>query len=110
MPNRRQHDLRGKGQRGNHRPRSDSPVVRTVRNTTRPVIEKATLDARNLPHRPAGSIARGQTPEILAVARECERVVNRILVLNVSRSPAVLEVVDALAAHEGILDSTEIDP
>src|SRR6185295_5879264 len=81
-----------------------------VRHAARHIIEEAALDVTDLPHRPAGSIARGQAPEVLAVAHECERVMNRVLLLDVGRSPAVLEVVDALAAHEDILDSTEVDP
>src|ERR1035437_7691744 len=110
MPNRRQHDFRGKGQRSDHCPRRDGSIVRAVWHAARHIIEEASLDARDLSHRPAGSIARGQPPEVLAVAHESERVMNRILLLNMGRSPAVLEVVNSLVAHEDILDPTEVDP
>src|SRR5664280_1357648 len=107
MPSRRQDDLWGKGQRRDHGPWRDSPVVRAVRHAARHIIEEAALDASDLSHRPTGSIARGQPPEVLAVAHEGVRILNRVLLLDVGRSPAVLEVINALVAHEDILNPTD---
>ena len=93
-----------------HGPRGDGPVVRAVRYTACDIIKKAALNARDLAHRPAGSITRRQPPEILAVANEGVQVMNGILLLHMGRAPAILEVVAALAAHKEILDSPEVDP
>ena len=58
----------------------------------------------------AGAVARGDAPAVLAVAGELERVAARVLLLDVGRLAAVLEVVDVVLAHERVLDAAEVDP
>src|SRR5262249_62131745 len=58
----------------------------------------------------AGPVTRGDAPAVLAVAGELERILPRILLMDVGRPPAVLEVVAPVVAHELVLDSAEIDP
>ena len=45
-----------------------------------------------------------------AIVRELERVVDRVLALHIGRASAVLEIVDALGTHEGILDTVKVEP
>ena len=45
-----------------------------------------------------------------AIAHELERVVHRVLLLHISRATAILEIVDALDAHERVLNATKVDP
>ena len=57
-----------------------------------------------------GAVARGDAPAIVAVARELERIVDRVAALHMRRATAVLEIVDALVAHERVLDAAKVDP
>ena len=58
--------------------------------------------------------AQELAPHVLVVERVVferdERVAGRVLPLDIGRPPAVLEVVDPPVAHEGILDTAEINP
>jgi hypothetical protein len=47
---------------------------------------------------------------MLSVARKLARIFDGIALLHMGGAPAVLEVVDALVAHERILDSAKVDP
>src|SRR6266566_2767201 len=71
-----QHDLGRKRQRRHYGPRGDGSVVG------------------------AGAIACGNSPAMAAIALELEWVVDRVLLLHMSCTAAVLEIVDAFIAHE----------
>ena len=58
----------------------------------------------------ARAVARRQAPAVRAVALEALGIADRVLALHQRRAPAVLEVVDAVAAHEGVLDAAQVDP
>src|SRR2546423_12333114 len=96
---RRQHNLRRKWQRCDHRPRSKCAVIRTKRNATTFVIVKvygSAVDAARGGSRP---IARRQSPDVFAIALEMFWISNRVLLLRVSCSTAILEIIDCLAFH-----------
>src|SRR6185436_20928278 len=57
-----------------------------------------------------GSVARAEAPDLAVVAAPAHRVLHRVLAVRVRRAPAVLEIVDALLAHELVLDAAEVDP
>src|SRR5690606_34432359 len=95
---------------GNDCPRRNGAVVRSVRRAASDVIEERALDAVDASCRPAGAVARGDTPEILAVAGERKRIAYRVLALHLRRTAAVLEVVDPLLMHEGVLNASKIQP
>src|SRR3989304_2115046 len=107
---RRQHNLGREWQRGCHSPRREGAVVGSVRHTTPHVIEKLPIDAIYFDGVGAGSFARGKPPAMSAIAGELERVVHRVLLLDIGRAAAVLEIVDALDAHEGVLNAAKVDP
>src|SRR6185369_7936701 len=62
------------------------------------------------PARRARPVARAHPPAQLADVRECERIPDRVLLLDERRAAAVLEVVAVAAAHVGVADAAEIDP
>src|SRR5450756_1654020 len=105
-----QHDLGREWQRRRHGPRRDSAVVGSERYATPHVIEELALDPGHVDGVRTGTFARGQSPAMPAVVRELERVVDGVLTLHVGRAPAVLEIVDALGTHEGVLDAAKVDP
>jgi len=47
---------------------------------------------------------------VFAVANKLKGVPDRVLLLDVGRLPAVLEIIAAALAHVGIPDAAEIDP
>ena len=106
----RQHDLRRERQRRHRRPRRDGAVVRPVREAARLVVVEATLDAIDPVRGGTGAVARGDPPAVFAVSLEVVRVADRILLLHQGRTAAVLEVVDAPLAHEGVLDAPKVNP
>src|SRR3546814_18280316 len=57
--------------------------------------------------RPVGG---GPAPYVGAIARPFVRIAGAIGALRQRRATAVLEIVDALAAHEIVADAAEIDP
>src|SRR3546814_15014158 len=57
--------------------------------------------------RPVGG---GPAPYVGAIARPFVRIAGAIGALRQRRAAAVLEIVDALAAHEIVADAAEIDP
>src|SRR5207253_4662172 len=68
------------------------------------------FDALDRARRRARAVAGRQSPAALAIALELERVADGVLLVDEGRPPAVLEVVDAPLAHEGVLDAAEVDP
>ena len=101
--------FRRKRQRRDDDPRSDGAVVGSERSAARDVIVELPLDSIDRPRDPAGPVACGEPPAIFAVALKPERVPDGILLLHERRLPAVLEVVAAALAHEGVADPA-IDP
>src|SRR5207244_5987302 len=95
---------------GDHRPRGARAIVRAVRRAPGDVIEEAPLDPVEDAHGPAGAVARRKTPAILAVALEPQGIADGVLLLHVGLPAAVLEVVEAVLAHEGVLNAAEVDP
>lgn len=76
----------------------------------RHVIEELALDVVHFDGVRAGAVARGKSPVMPTIAGELERVVDRVLLLRISRAAAVLEIVDAFATHEGVLNAAKVDP
>src|SRR5207248_6787606 len=105
-----QDNLRRKRQRCDHRPGSKGAVVRAKGNATTFVIVKVYGSAVDASHCGSRSITRRQSPDMFAIALEMFGVPNRVLLLCISRSTAVLEIVDRLALHVLILDPAKIDP
>ena len=105
-----QRDLGREWQRRRHGPRRDRSIVGSVRHATSHIVEELTFDARYGESVRTGTFARGQSPAVLAVVRELERIVDRVLTLHVGRAPAVLEIVAALPTHECVLDAAKVDP
>ena len=95
MAHRRDDDLRSEGERGDHDPRGDGTVVRAERGAARDVIEELALDAVDRALGPARAVAGREPPAVLAVAREAQRIADRVLLLDEGRLPAVFEIVGA---------------
>src|SRR6185369_6209785 len=57
-----------------------------------------------------GPVASGDAPHVGPEVEPAPRVLDRPRALRQRRPPRVLEVVDALAAHEGVADAAEVDP
>ena len=106
----RQHDLRREWQRRHHGPRRDGAVVRSVRYAAPHVVEELPLDAVHLDGVGTGAVARGDPPAIFAIARELERIVDRVPLLHIGCAAGVLEIVDAFVAHERVLNAAKVDP
>lgn len=107
---RRQYDFRREWQRRDDGPGRDGAVIRPVRHTASQIIEELALDAVYFDRAGAGAVTRSNSPATPAIARKLERIVHRVLLLNIRRATAVLEIVDALAAHELVLYAPKIDP
>ena len=101
-----QHDLRRERQRCGHGPWRDGSVVGAVGCI---VIERAfdALDAACCPARP---VARGQAPKVFTIARKPQRVSDGAFPPHVGGAAAVLAVVNAVVAREGVLDAAQIQP
>src|SRR5436305_14974819 len=107
---RRQHNLRRKWQRSDHRPGSKCAVIWPERNPASLIIIKiysSAVDAARCGSRP---IARRKSPDMFAIALEMSWISNRVLLLRISRSAAVLEIIDRLAFHVFILNAAKVDP
>src|SRR6266566_1783027 len=89
-----QHDLGRKRQRRHYGPRGDGSVVGSIRNAASNVIEELALNAIHFDSVGAGAIACGNSPAMAAIALELEWVVDRVLLLHMSCTAAVLEIVD----------------
>ena len=74
------------------------------------VVAELTLLAAVLLRGVLRAVARGQAPDVLAVALPLHRVLDRVRALRIGGAPAVLEVVHAAVAHVRIADAAEIDP
>src|SRR5438552_5362402 len=103
-------DFRSERQRRRRRPWCERSVVGPERHAARAVSEKVARPAVQSQRDWAGSVAGAEAPREFAVRDKPPRIADRIFALNVRRPAAVLEVVDALCAHERVLDSTKIDP
>src|SRR5262249_56193931 len=103
-------DLRGERQRGDHDPRGDGTVVRAERGATGVVVEELPLYPVHDPLHPAGAVAGRQSPAVLPVAGELQRVMDRVGLVHESRLPAVLEVVAPVVVHEGVTEAAEVNP
>src|SRR5205807_6140079 len=105
---RRQHNLRRKWQRSDHRPGSKCAVIRPERNPASLIIIKiysSAVDAARCRPRP---IARRDSPDMFAITLETFGIPDCVLLLCVSRSAAVLEIIDCLAFHILILNTAKI--
>src|SRR2546423_4592724 len=105
-----QDNLRRKWQRCDHRPGSKCAVIRPERNPASFIVIKfysSVIDALRCGSRP---IARRKSPDVLAIALEIFWIPNRVLLLCVSRSTAILEIIDCLAFHVLILNAAKVDP
>src|SRR5262245_27961304 len=107
---RRQDDLRREWERGDHGPGSNRAVVGAIRHAAREVVEKPPLDSVDRELELPRSVARSETPAEFTVVREAARIADGILLLHLGCTPAVLEIVDPVFPHEGVLDAAEIDP
>src|SRR5450759_141199 len=106
----RHRDLWRKRQRSNRGPRSDRTVVGSVWHGPPSVVEEPSLDTIELAGELTRAIARRNPPAELAVMRKSAGIADAVLLLDERGAPAVLEVIDAVLAHELILDATKIDP
>src|SRR5262249_61671518 len=68
VANRRDDDLRGERQRGDHDPRGDGAVVRAERGAPGVIVEELALDPAHDALHPAGAVAGREPPAMLAVA------------------------------------------
>ena len=73
------------------------------------VVEEAPLDAVDRSRRPR-PVARREPPAQFAVVGKATGFRIAYSLLDIGGPPAVLEVVDPLVAHEGVLDAAEVDP
>src|SRR5581483_1801254 len=80
------------------------------RSATGDVVEELPLLSVYDPLHPSRAIARRKPPAVFTVADPLHRVVHRIRLLHEGRLPAVLEVVAAVFAHEGVTEAAEVDP
>src|SRR5277367_3522285 len=110
MVDRGQHDLGRERQRCHHRPRGDGAVVGPIWHASSQITEELALDAAHFDRVRARAVARRNTPAMAAIADEVERVLDRVLLLHISRATAVLEIVDAMDAYERVLNATKINP
>src|SRR5277367_4849458 len=110
MRQRRLHDLGREGERGGDRPGSDAAIVRAVRRAPSFIAEEAPLYSIYHVSRRPGTIARCKSPRVFVVGAEVRGIVDRVPSLDVGRTAAVLEIIDAYAAHKVVLNSSEIDP
>src|SRR5262249_52951702 len=110
MADGRDNDLRCKRQRGDDDPRGHGAVVRSVWGTAGGVAEEFPLDPAYDPLHPAGAVTGCKPPAVFCVAGELQRVLHRVRLLHEGRLSAVLEVVGAVLAHEGVADTAEVDP
>ncbi len=81
----RQNDLRCKGQRSHYCPGRNRSVIWPIRDSTRNIVKKSALDPIYLHDARARPIARSYSPAAFVITRELERVMHRILLLNISR-------------------------
>ena len=58
----------------------------------------------------SGAVAGGNSPATMIIAHEFQRIVYRILLLDISCASTVLKIIAAFLAHEPIADSAEVDP
>jgi len=107
---RRDYDLRGERQRRDNYPRSDRAVIGTIGCPASVIAVKLPLDPVHGPFVPIGAIGCCNSPTEFPVARELQRVADRVLSMNIRCLPAVLEVVGAMLAHESVAQIAEIDP
>ena len=103
-------DLRSERERGDHHPRRQGAVVGTVGRSARVVVVELPLDAVHRPLLPAGAVGRRDSPAEFAVAGKLQRVAHRVLLVDVRRLAAVLEVVAAVLPHERVAEVAEVDP
>src|SRR3954454_15178780 len=104
MPDRRDDDFRGEGERGDGDPRGDGAVVGAERGPARDIVEELALDAVHDALAPAGAVAGREPPAVLAVSREVHRIADRVLLLDEGRLPAILEIVAAARPHKVVAD------
>src|SRR5580658_851680 len=107
---RRQYDLGCKRQRRRYSPRRDGAVIRSVRDPSVHIIEEVPHNAIHFDTVGTGTIACGNSPAMAAIALELQRVSDGILLLRISCTPAVFEIVDPFITHESVLNTTEVDP
>src|SRR5258708_4702186 len=110
VTNCRQNKLRREGERSQHCRRIYRPVVRSMRHPARDIAAKAAIMAIDPQCPGSGTIARRETPTILAVTFKCMRVAQGVLLLDMGCAPAVLEVIASLLAHEAILEILQLEP
>ncbi len=112
LERRRDHDLRREGDRRDGCRGRQRAVVAgvVVRGATRRVGEEAPplpLVPKRGVERP---VAGGQAPDVLAVPFPAHRVGDGIGPVRVGGAPRILEVVEALAPHVGVLEVAKVDP
>src|SRR5690606_11180222 len=110
--NRRNDDLGRDCDRGNRGRRCNRAVVDDLRRGRAPWVvreEAALLVVEDL-YRVRRSVAGAESPDLAVVAAPAHRISTRIFALRIRGTAAVLEVVDALLPHEGILDAAKVDP
>ena len=105
-----QDDFRSERKRGDHRPRRERAVVGPIGHGACPVPHEAPGHAVHPARGGSRPIAGGDAPQMLTVSCESLRIPDCISLLHIRRAAAVLEIVDAVRAHERILNSAEIDP
>ena len=104
------HDLRSERQRCDDGPRSQRAVIRTIRHASRDIPKEAPCDSSRSARRRTRAVTRRDAPGVLAIVAEALGIPNGVLLVHVGCATAVLEVVNRLPAHEGILDAAEVNP
>src|SRR4030095_9228509 len=85
-------------------------VVRTEGCTARDIIKELAFNPVDDTLHAARAVTRRESPTVLAVASEIQRIADCVFPMGEGRSPAVLEVVAVALAHEFVANPTEIDP
>src|SRR5665213_3449853 len=107
---RRQHDFRRERERRHDRPGGDASIVWTVWHAARFVAKESPLVALDGALGRTWAIGGGDAPAVCAVAGESSGLVDCVLPLDIGCAAAVLEIIDAFAAHIVVLDAAKIDP
>src|SRR5207248_7364085 len=80
------------------------------RRAARPVAVALALAPAARARHVARAIGGGEPPDTTAVAGPAARVCRGVRLLRVRGAARVLEVVDAVRLHVGVVDSPEVDP
>src|SRR5687768_15876335 len=109
MADRRQDDFRCERQRANHYPGSDCPIIRSERCAASVVIEELPFDSSHLSLNPTRTITSGKSPRVFPVADVLLRVSDGVILMHISRLPAVFKIIAAVLAHKSIANAPKVN-